>query len=173
MAKESVQNLGLIFWICFYLWVGHPSSKRENNLPKTSIDIMNFFLKYLLRDEGKRLLNVAPPQLCLITLSPLKTRKDVSMWQQPSGDDPAPDRLSPFPLTAMPPIPGGWHGWHKILSTGRSCVCWDAHQAVGPAPSLLLFWKAGVIKPGFLCTIVPPWCSWHVDHPCSSDRMIK
>lgn len=76
------------------------------------------------------MLNVAPPQSCLITLIPWKPREAVRTRQQPPGDDPGPAGLSPFPLllTDVPPNPGVWRGRLGALSTGRSCACWDAQH---------------------------------------------
>lgn len=129
---------------------------------------MDLFLEYLLRGEGNTLLNVAPPQLCLIALTPWKPHEDLSMRQQPSGGNPGPAGLSPFLLThrAVPRIPSVRRGRHGVLSTGQSCARWDAHQAVCSAPSALLFWKAGVTKPGFvwIYVILSPRCSCHGDH---------
>lgn len=143
-------------------------------MPETLLHIMDFFLKYLLRGEGNTLLNVAPPQLCLITLIPWKPHEDVSTRQQPSGDDPGPAGLSPFPLTLtdVSPIPSVRWGWHRVLSTGWCRAWWDAHQVVCSAPPVLLFWKAGVTKPGFICIHVIPSTrrSCHGHHPCGQQQ---
>lgn len=54
-ARESAQNLALIFWICLTL--------------RRSSFLLFPHPKYLLRGEGSTLLNVVPPQSCLIDLS--------------------------------------------------------------------------------------------------------
>lgn len=60
-ARESAQNLTLIFWICSLFWVDHPSCTWEKTCPKQPLTAWTFLLKYLFRGEGNTLLNVAFP----------------------------------------------------------------------------------------------------------------